>query len=392
MQSMKNTDIVILSNIEWTMNWQRQQIFASYFSQIYRKVVFVESQGKRNPKLTDLPRIVDRLSRFLIKRGRRDLNDKEGSPANLTIISPLVLPSTLRFLRKINRLVFIPSLVKSIQKQGVLNPVVINYLPTQTSIDTMTLLQPGLTVYDCVENFPAYPGVPKDTAYIEEKILKSSDLVFTDSEFLYLKAKSMREDVERILPGVDYELFQRADTGPFKGSIRSLCFFGGINARRIDFDLLMNIANSGNFTIDMIGPVDSRIPSFPGNVVFHGPVPYAELPEYLKKTDAFIFPYRLTDFTRGIIPAKLFECFATGKPVIATPLPSFQLYSDLIHTGENTEELVEIIHNMRSLEKEGSYHKRKKAAQKSSWKSRLSDVIFHIEKKYQQKRIDSKRE
>jgi len=383
MPRIKDRDIVMLSNIEWTMLWQRQQIFASYFSRCSRRVVFVESQGKRNPRLSDLPRIADRLARFLTKRSRRVLHDTESAPANLTVITPLVLPSTLRIFRRINRTLFIPALVKTIQKQGVTHPIVINYLPTQTSLDAIALLQPCLTVYDCVENFPAYPAVPEDTAAIEKDIIKSSHLVLTDSEFLYLKAKKTREDVGRILPGVDYDHFQQADTGPFKGDIQSLCFYGGINDRRIDFDLLQRLADSGNFTIHMVGPVDSEVPSFPKNVVFHGPVPYPELPLHLRDSDAFLFPYKITDFTRGIIPAKIFECFATGKPVIATPLPSFKPYKNLIYIGDNSDHMVEIIRNMKALESNASYCQRKEAARKSSWESRFHDVLALIEGKLQ---------
>jgi glycosyltransferase involved in cell wall biosynthesis len=280
--------------------------------------------------------------------------------------------------RRINRRIFIPILVRSIKNQGIENPIIMNYLPTQTSIDLIEQLEPLLVVYDCVENFPKYPGVPKDTAEIENKIFGSADLVFTDSTFLFDKASQHREDVKRVLPGVDYGHFAKADSGVYRVPFESMCFFGGINDRRIDFDLLSSIAKNGDFTIDMIGPVDSKIPAFPSNVVFHGPVDYLKLPEHLKSCDCFFFPYTVTDFTKGIIPAKLFECFATGKPVITTPLPAFFDYEELMYICKSWDEVIETVQNLEDLESAKKYQDRKELAKQSSWESRFDLVLDHL--------------
>ena len=296
MVTVKDKDVVFISNIEWSLQWQRHQIFATFYTQVCRKCIFVESHGKRNLTLKDIPRILGRVFRF-IQNQRRKTQKKatHNLPENLTVISPLILPSTYRIFRRVNRIIFIPILIRSIKNQGVQNPVIMNYLPTQTSIDLIEKLDPLLVVYDCVENFPEYPGVPKDMAQTEENIFISSDLVFTDSNFLYNKARQHREDVKQILPGVDYSHFAQADSGRSKDPVKSLCFFGGINDRRIDFELLFEISKSKNLTIDMIGPVDSKVPTLPPNVVFHGPVDYSELPEHLKSCDCFLFPYRKYD-------------------------------------------------------------------------------------------------
>lgn len=380
LDTIKNRDVVFISNIEWSLQWQRHQIFATFFTQICRKVIFVESHGKRNPTIKDLPRICDRAFRFVKSQGRKK-QKKEGKspPENLTVVAPFVLPSTWGVFRRINRRIFIPILVQSIKNQGLKNPIVMNYLPTQTSIDFIEQLEPLLAVYDCVENFPEYPGVPKDTAKLETHIFGSADMIFTDSNFLFDKASRYREDVKRVLPGVDYNHFAKADTGSYRSPIQSICFFGGINDRRIDFELVSGIAKLGNFTIDMIGPVDSKVPTFPSNVVFHGPVDYSELPEHLKSCDCFLFPYKITEFTKGIIPAKLFECFATGKPVITTPLPSFLDYEELMYICKTADEVKDTIQKMDLLEAGQKYTQRKELAKTSSWKSRFDEVVGHIE-------------
>jgi glycosyltransferase involved in cell wall biosynthesis len=384
MRAIDRKDVVILSNIEWDFQWQRHQIFTTFFCDSPRKVVFIESQAKRNPDFKDIPRILKRLLRFIIKRGLKEHPRKsDRASENLIVISPLLLPSTLKVFRTINRKVFIPQLVRTIHKQIAGDPMVINYTPIQTSIDLIKSIKPLLAVYDCVENFPDYPGVPKDTAEIERTIIKEADLVVTDSIFLFEKAQKIRNDVIRILPGVDYLHFQQADTGELKNPPRRLCYFGGVHERRIDLHLIEKLADSQKFTIEMIGPVKSKIPPFPSNVIFHGAVPYEQLPGVIKDCDCFILPYILSEFTKGILPAKLFECFASGKPIIATPLPSFREFNDLIYLGDSGENWIKTLETLENLESEHKYRRRKALAQDNSWESRFREFRAEIEKKVQ---------
>ena len=374
MKSLKEKNIIIISSIEWNYLWQRHQIFATYFSKFFKKIIFIESSAKRNPKISDIPRIIGRFFKLLKGRGKRKQSSR-GLPKNLVIISPFVLPSTFKIFRKINKKIFIPMLKKTIDSENIKSPVVINYLPTSTSLELIKILKPELLIYDCVENFPVFPGVPKDTEKIEKEIINISDLVFTDSDFLFRKIKTFRTDVIKILPGVDFEQFQLADKGPLKRNPEILCFFGGINERRIDFKLIGKIAEARNFKIIMIGPIESKIPSFPSNVIFKGKINYKELPNYIKDCDCFIFPYKINEFTKGIIPAKLFECFATGKPIVTTALPSFNEYKDLIYIANNHEEFLEILKNIQKLENENKYWKRKELSRQNSWESRCEEVL-----------------
>ncbi|HXV85293.1 MAG TPA: hypothetical protein VD793_01270, partial [Gemmatimonadales bacterium] len=41
-------------------------------------------------------------------------------------------------------------------------------------------------------------------------------------------------------------------------------------------------------------------------------------------------PYLAGEFTRGIIPSKLFETLASGKPVVAMGMPELEPYRDLV--------------------------------------------------------------
>jgi glycosyltransferase involved in cell wall biosynthesis len=67
-----------------------------------------------------------------------------------------------------------------------------------------------------------------------------------------------------------------------------------------------------------LSAVDSGIA---GNVIFGGLHPYAALPDIIRSSDICINPFELNSITRDILPTKLFQYLACGKPVVATPLP-----------------------------------------------------------------------
>ncbi len=105
------------------------------------------------------------------------------------------------------------------------------------------------------------------------------------------------------------------------GPHRRFAYFGTIRAD-LDFPALRALADAG-YEVDLIGPVKQK-PANLGRVRLRGPVARAFLPDALARVDALLLPYVDDDFTHGIVPAKIFECLATGRPVISSPLPALK--------------------------------------------------------------------
>jgi glycosyltransferase involved in cell wall biosynthesis len=57
------------------------------------------------------------------------------------------------------------------------------------------------------------------------------------------------------------------------------------------------------------------------DVVFTGLQPYSLLPEFIRSADICINPFELNGITQDILPNKLFQYLACGKPLVATLLP-----------------------------------------------------------------------
>lgn len=86
------------------------------------------------------------------------------------------------------------------------------------------------------------------------------------------------------------------------------------------------------------------------HVMLTGFQPFDMIPQYINLADICISPFPIVDVTRDIMPGKIVQYLACGKPVLATPLPGTVslisgpeqgiVYSDLKEFGKQTVALL----------------------------------------------------
>jgi glycosyltransferase involved in cell wall biosynthesis len=315
---MSSPDIVILSSIDWDFVWQRHQTFAALLSR-RAQVFFIENTGFRAPRWGDAPRLIGRLRRWGT-RGPASL--KNPVPENVVILSPLVFPPGPGLNHWLNDRVFIPALMRRLRAHGVqTGPILWTYLPTRTTLSVIRHLRPTAVIYDCAVNFHGHPEAPPDLDEIEQRLLAVTDLILADSPFLFQRYRRTPRPVFQLHHGVDVELFVQAnqpDTYP-----RTLGYFGSIH-HHLDWEAIRALASAG-FEVKLIGPlVGNPPPRLPPTVKFRPPVSPQELIREIAQCAALLLPYHVhTAYMQGVLPAKIYECLATGKPVLSSPLPSF---------------------------------------------------------------------
>jgi glycosyltransferase involved in cell wall biosynthesis len=147
-----------------------------------------------------------------------------------------------------------------------------------------------------------------------------------------------------------------------------------------DFDLMEGLADAG-FEISLIGYTDSRHHLFSHpNVRYTPVVSQQKLPELLKSTDALLIPYKVNEFTEGVFPTKAYECLATGKPVVATPLPDLQdRFSGHIYLASDTTEFTKVLRQLPRLENRKKVKSRLELARKNTWEIRLRSIYREVE-------------
>ena len=260
--------------------------------------------------------------------------------------------------------------------------MVIAYPPTRTTLDLLKELKPRLTVYDCSENYEGFPGIPHDVGLTERELLEKANLVSCTSAFLLEKVRRMRPDAFLSGPGVDYDHFAALQGARSGEPVRTVCFFGHLSEERMDFSIVEGLAERG-FEVRLVGglgQVEEGLLTRPG-VDYRGEVSHADLPAALAGTDALIIPYRINALTKGISPAKIYECLATGIPVVATPLPELKRFGGHVYLAEGTEGFAEVLRSLQRLDTWEKMRARVEVARENSWEARFADLEKEIRRK-----------
>ncbi|MDQ4064167.1 MAG: glycosyltransferase [Actinomycetota bacterium] len=381
--------VVILSGIRWDFLWQRHQILAILFARAGYPTVFVETTGLRNPYPDPgtIRKVLRRLQAYKGHKASRgetsDGKTPDGMPPNLIVYSPLVAPPTWGVFRCVNRRLLLPRVARDLRRltRGV-SPVMIAYPPTRTTLDLLSESKPRLAVYDCSENYEGFPGIPSDIRRTERELLERVDLVSCTSAFLLEKVHHTRPDAFLSGPGVAYEHFAALQGARSGGLVRTVCFFGHLSEERVDFSIVKGLAERG-FEVRLVGGlgrVEEGLLTWPG-VDYWGEVSHADLPAALTGTDAFIIPYRINALTRGISPAKIYECLATGIPIVATPLPELERFGEHVYLAEGAEGLAEVLRGLPRLETEEKVRARIELARENSWDARFAAMEKAIQGK-----------
>lgn len=335
--------VVILSSIDWETAWQRHQIFASQLAESGHEVFFINNTGFRNPELADLPRVWSRIVGLASPTAPAATNR---APAGLRIFSPKVLPPTFRLFRALNASLFIPNLITLLRSEGLRpNPIVICYFATATTLALVDSLQPSAVVYDCASNFRGHPKAPADFRKQESDLLRRADAVVCDSDFLYQQKKTEHANVHQIHQGVAEEFFRAKP--PF-ADFRRFCYYGTW-VPELNPEFLQALAVEG-LEVTLSGFMKGPPPPLPESVRRLPPAPREKLLERLQDFDAFLLPHRITPFMLGVVPAKIYECLAMGRPVISVPLPSLLALRDYIYIAETPEDWVRVARDLPRTE------------------------------------------
>jgi glycosyltransferase involved in cell wall biosynthesis len=366
---MVKPPVVILSGVRWNFLWQRHHELATLFARAGYPTVFVETTGlaNPNPNRATLRKVASRIRHATGKRF-----SAEKGP---TVFAPLVAPPTYRVFRWLNRRFFVPLVVRDLEEIAGPDPVVIAYPPTRTTLDLISGLRPRLVLYDCSDDYAHFPGAPKDIIDTERELLWRADLVSCTSTYLLEKVRRARLDAFLSGPAVDYERFAILQDARSGKEVRTVCFFGHLNRERIDFTALRIVAEAG-FEVRILGGlgrIERGLLELPG-IDYRGEVPHAELPAALAGVDAFVLPYRVNGLTRGIMPAKTYEFLATGKPVVAAPLPALEELAGHVYLAQRPGDYVEVLRNLEGLETEEKERARIELARKNSWEARFEEI------------------
>lgn len=394
-------DFVIISSVDWNFLWQGPQEIASRLARAGNRVLYIENTGVRSPEWKDVGRVCQRITRWAGAATRRGVREVE---PNLFVCSPLVMPPFgASWQEKLNRQVLLNGVAQAASTLGMRHPVLWSFLPTNTANDIIRRLRSprSLVLYYCVADFSQLASDPQALLSSERVLLEMSDLVFAQGPELAAHCSRVAKGVRIIPYGVDLELFSLRHEGEVTGThdgkepqpspLRDLQrpivgYVGGIH-RHVDMDLLEAMAGArSNWSWVYVGPLQIRAAAlnrFP-NVHLLGHRSHRELPNYIADFDVCTVPYVGSAYTNTVVPTKLNEYLAMGKPVIATPLPSvrdFNRKHDVVSIADTHPPnfIRAIEHALASPGDRATSERRRDVAALSDWQVSLEAMSGWIE-------------
>lgn len=360
--------VLVISNIAWDFVWQRHQSVASLFADD-AKIIFCEVLGTRRITWRDFGRIFERLT--TLKNAPAAV---VGVPPNLRIERPTLLPATNVIFNGINR--WLLHRWASRQAEFIRKiDLIWNYSASRSALWLIEHVRHTRLVYDCTDDWLAVRGIPSFLPSDERAILTKADLTLVPSRALLERKKEFARRIERVPHGawVDRFFVPRRPAGP-DGSV-TLLYYGHLHRQHLNFSAIEAIARERpTWRLVLVGPIKTPH-SFPSNVGVVGQRSHAELREFVMAADVLIMPYVLNRYTEAVLPAKIYECLATGRPIVATPLPELvaDFSRDLSFASEERE-WVSAIETAIAKDSEDAAESRIARAQRNSWATRYGEI------------------
>jgi glycosyltransferase involved in cell wall biosynthesis len=395
-------DVVIISSIDWDFNWQGPQEIALRLAESGNRVFFVENLGVRAPQLKDLPRVVKRLKKWVLSNLAfwRESHNKSDIPNNLFVFSPLAFPPfSASPGKKLNRSFFIPKIKAAIQRQGFDNVVILTFIPSDTVNELIDQIRdPDSTiVYYSAADFPKLVKNPESMRAAEVELIKNCDAVFTICNPLTKDFSEHNHNVHTICYGVDIDAFDptskkdeltRAVIETYARNEKPVIGYVGGLHQQVDFELLKQCALSRpDWNWVFVGPIQENIAELESlpNTFFLGQQPHSQLVHFIDSFDVCLIPYLDNDFTQTVVPVKLNEYLAVGKPVVSTNIPiisEFESRHPMISICEhNTADFLSAIEkNLATEQTKEMKILRRAIASRYEWQLQLEKICHEIEK------------
>lgn len=170
----------------------------------------------------------------------------------------------------------------------------------------------------------------KDIADAEYEVLKKAECTFFTSEVLSQRKNRYCKSFKTISNGVAFDIFRKYAQSNEKNKRKSIGYLGNLS-NFFDWQLMLNICVKmteydfffhGQVELDRLKDIEnivSELMSLP-NTTFSGRVTREDGAKYINKYDALIIPFIVNEAIHAVNPLKLWEYFATGKPVVSTPM------------------------------------------------------------------------
>ncbi len=322
-----------------------------------------------------------------IRKAKSVLRGLKKTDAGFWVQSPLAIPvHHIAWASPMNNLALRTQIVFARSILGIRDPLVWVACPAACSLALK--MKKDKLVYQRTDRFEDYPNVdPQFVRSCDKKLMAAADLTIFANSYLYDTEAGECQKALYLDHGVDYEMFASAEnvatTPPDMRNIKRpiVGFFGGIDSHTTDIDFLTRVVDLlGDMSFVFVGKTSidcSQLRSYL-NVHLLGQKPYELIPNYGKHFDAAIMTWNRNEWIEACNPIKLKEYLALGKPVISTPFPELEKYSEITYRAQSPAEFAACIRTAISENNTEKINARRKRVMHESWDTKAQAVLNEL--------------
>ena len=271
------------------------------------------------------------------------------------------------------------------------NIVLIVYPPSKHLPDAIKTIRHDLLIADFEDDTAERKTDKNEKNQILEnykKILPQCKWIFSTSPSINQKYKGYAGQEISFLPsGVDIHNFQaNSHKKLFKKNNRKVVGYIGIINKEIDVDLLEYIlASYPGVDFIMIGHAANerlidinKLTAQYGNLHYLDERNYKDIPGYMSDFDVLINIKKNDYTTAGGESQKIYEYLLTGKPIVSTPVPPADRFTDLMYVASDKFQFAEFLKIALEEDNVELREKRVKVAQDNSWAKRADVVLDKV--------------
>ncbi|MCF7808354.1 MAG: glycosyltransferase [Candidatus Marinimicrobia bacterium] len=208
-----------------------------------------------------------------------------------------------------------------------------------------------VSLYHCVDDWPALlpmagMGRPARIIKDENELLDKVDIIFRVSQKLLADRQLEHKTVVDIPNGVDTNLFRipsPTETRIFEDLNElpePIIGFSGSVGNWVDVSLFRKVAEKfSHCSVVLIGlneknPRLTEILNTP-NIHFLGMKKREDVPHYLAKFDVCLMPFDKGQIGEGLLPLKMFEYLALGRPIVTISSKTMETFEDVLYCADD---------------------------------------------------------
>lgn len=355
------------------------------FARAQNKVIFVNSISMGLPSLTNKD-ILPKIGRKLRSYAKLARTTEEG----ITVVSPATIPFYgSAAARTLNQKLLVSQIGLLTKKRKMNAPIL--WIAIPTAAELIGKMNESCVIYQVSDKYDAnsedHSVNPETIRCLHEYAIEKADIVLYSGRKLLAEATQGLEKSYLLEQAVDFEHWSQISSLTSATEIAAiphprLGYFGAIEPWLMDQELIKRASKERpEWHWIFIGNLarGTDLTSLP-NVHFLPAVPYSELPRYAAGFDVCVLPWETEHaFTSYGSAIKVREYLATGKPVVISPLPEYELMSDVIRIARSRDEFIRLIEDALAETDPKLAQKRQAAVQSGTWAARAEWVSNLIE-------------